>query len=255
MRIASTCALTLTLGAAAPTFAEVSVSAGIEYFSWTEDTDPINVKERGPLAVLGLDFTQNKARGLALAYRGRLYAGTVDYEGALLFLPDIPVSSDTRYRGMSHEGQLRWRSLLSGSVQADFVGGLGADLWERKLGSNQQEDYRIFYARLGLEFSAPRGRGWTAGFGLKYPFDTWEDANLRDEGYDQNPKLEPKGRPSLYANLGYRFNRRLGVQLYLDGFRFDESDPIVVTGFGDTFAFVQPKSTQYNVGLRLHWFF
>lgn len=249
------CAAAIALGLSAPAGAEVSISGGIEYFSWTEDTDPINVKERGPLAVLGLDFTQSKPRGLALGYRGRLYAGTVNYDGALLFFPSVPVSSDTRYRGMSHEAQLRWRGLVAGGVQMDLVTGAGIDLWERKLSSHQQEDFRILYARLGLEFNAPRVHGWNAGVGIKYPFDTWEDANLRAEGYDQNPKLEPKGRPSLYGHVGYRFNRRLGLQFYLDGFRFDESDPITVTGFGDSYSFVQPRSTQYNVGLRLHWYF
>jgi len=255
MKAAITCALSLSVGVSVPAWADVSLSAGIEYFSWTEDTDPISVKERGPLAVVGLDFTQSKLRGLALAYRGRLYAGTVDYEGALLFFPSVPVSSDTRYRGMSHEGQLRWRRPLSSGTQVDIVTGAGIDAWERKLGSSQQEDYRILYARLGLEFNAPRERGWSAGFGVKYPFWTQEDANLREEGYDQNPKLEPEGRPSLYGHVGYRFNRRFGLEAYLDGFHFGESDPITVTGSGDTYSFVQPQSTQYNVGLRVHWFF
>lgn len=255
MKTSSLFAIAFILCLGSPAWAEISLSAGVEYFSWTEDTDPIEVEERGPLAVIGLDYTQSKPRGLALAYRGRVYAGKVDYEGALLFFPHIPATATTRYTGTAHEVQLRFRSLHAGGMQTDIVTGVGIDLWERKLSTSQQEDYRILFARLGLELNAARDRGWSAGIGIKYPFWTKEDANLRDEGYDQNPKMEPEGGLSLYALLGYRFTRHLGVQAYLDGFNLRESDPIRVTGGGQTFYFQQPTSRQYNLGLRLHYFF
>jgi len=35
--------------------------------------------------------------------------GAVDYNGALLFAPSVPVSSTTSYLGSANEGHLRYR--------------------------------------------------------------------------------------------------------------------------------------------------
>ena len=69
MRVALAIAVSLAMLAASTAHAQFAVSAGIEYFQWTEDTDPIEVEETGALLALGLDWTQRKEKGWLFAYR------------------------------------------------------------------------------------------------------------------------------------------------------------------------------------------
>ncbi len=239
----------------APAQAQFAVSAGVEYFSWTEDTSPIQVKETGPMFALGLEWTQRKERGLLGAYRGRAYVGDVDYSGALLFFPTVPVKATTSYLGMSNEGQLRYRLPKERSYWLDLVGAVGLDVWERKLSSDQQEDYRVGFLRLGVEIGTAAETGVIAGLGVKYPFWVEEDANLTDEGYDQNPTLKPGGEPSFYGQIGYRFRRNLAVVGYVDGFRFSQSSTVTVTQGVNTYQFYQPQSTMLVLGIKLQYLF
>jgi hypothetical protein len=250
--VAGACAGLLT---GAPAQAQFAVSAGVEYFAWTEDTSPFQVQETGPMFALGLEWTQRKEHGLLGAYRGRFYVGDVDYSGALLFDPTIPVKGTTSYLGMSNEGQLRYRLPKERSYWLDLVGAIGLDVWERKFTTGQQEDYRVGFLRLGVEIGCGAETGVVAGLGLKYPFWIEEDANLIDEGYDQNPTLEPGGEPSLYGQIGWRFRRNLAVVAYLDGFRFSESSPVTVTQGANTFQFYQPQSTMLVLGVKLQYLF
>jgi hypothetical protein len=240
---------------AVPAHAQFAVSAAVEYFTWTEDTSPIQVQETGPMFALGLEWTQRKERGLLGAYRGRFYAGDVDYSGALLFHPTVPVSSTTSYLGMSNEGQLRYRLPRERSYWLDLLGAVGVDVWQRKLGSNQQEDYTVGFARLGVEIGPAAETGAVGGLGVKYPFWIQENANLFSAGYDQNPTLEPGGDPSLYGQIGYRFRRNLAVVAYADGYRFTQSPPITVTQGTKTDQFYQPASTMLVLGVKLQYLF
>ncbi len=241
--------------AASPARAQLAISAGIEYFQWKEDTAPIEVREDGPMFVLGLDFTQPKDKGLLFAYRGKVYIGKVDYDGALLFAPNVPVDGDTEYKGTAHEVQLRWRLAPERGYWLDVLGSAGVDLWERELSDVQEEDYTIAFVRLGVELNATGDRGWTFGAGLKYPVWTEEDAHFDDLGFDQNPELEPEGKVMGFFHAGYRFQRHLALIAYLDGFNFGESDPVTVTSGGTSFQFFQPASRQYNWGLKLQYLF
>jgi len=228
--------------------AQFAVSAGLEYFSWTEDTNPINVRERGPLFALGLAFTQPKEKGFLFAYRGRFYAGEVDYDGAYLDAPSVPVTGTTKYAGTAQEGQLRYRL----GYGLDVLGGLGVDLWQRKLSDIQKEDYRIVYARLGVEGNAAGGKGWLGGAGLKYPLWTRENAHLTDIGFDQNPELKPGKDISVFGQLGYRFEQKWAIIAYLDGFRFKQSNQVAVSAGGVPQGVVyQPGVDMYVVGLKL----
>jgi hypothetical protein len=248
-------ALAGLLAAAKPAQAQFAVSAAVEYFSWTENTSPIEVEETGPMFALGLEWTQRRERGFLGAYRGRFYAGDVDYKGDLLFDPGVRVAGTSSYRGMSNEGQLRYRMPSERGYWLDLVGAAGYDLWERKLSADQQEDYRIAFARLGVEIGPASEIGVTAGLGIKYPFWTEEDAHMQSLGYDQNPKLEPGPDVSLYGHIGYRFRRNLAVVGYVDGFRFKESDPITVTNSVASDQFVQPQSTMLVLGVKLQYLF
>ena len=250
--IAGACA-GLFLGA--PVQAQFAVSAGVEYFTWTEDTSPIEVRETGPMFALGLEWTQRKDTGLLGAYRGRFYVGDVDYSGALLFDPTVPVKGTTSYLGMSNEGQLRYRFAPQRSYWLDLVTAVGLDIWKRELQTDQQEDYRVGFLRLGVEIGSTAETGVVAGLGLKYPFWIEEDANFTLSGYDQNPTLKPGGDPSFYGQLGYRFRRNLAVVGYVDGFRFSQSPPVTVTQGVNTFQFYQPQSTMLVLGIKLQYLF
>src|ERR1700719_3104824 len=102
-RIAVKCLLALIPAAFAllPAMAraEVTLNAGIDYLRWTESTTP-EVTETGPLYALGLAYTQDRDAGALFAYRGKVWGGAVDYQGATLF-GATPVSSTTDYIGLS----------------------------------------------------------------------------------------------------------------------------------------------------------
>lgn len=230
--------------------AQLAVSGGIEYLHWAEDTHPIGVRERGPLATAGLAYTQRKDKGFLFAYRGRLYVGEVNYEGALLFSPNVPVTSTTRYAGVANEAQLRYRGL-----GLDFFGAAGVDTWERRLSADQSEDYTIAFVRLGVE-SAPKRKGLLFGVGIKYPVWTRENAHFDDLGYDQNPYLQPGKSVSAFAQVGYRFQEHWALIGYMDSFRFSQSDVVTVTRNGaPAGAFLQPASNLYVFGLKLEYTF
>lgn len=240
---------------AAPAHAQFAVSAGVEFFSGTEDVSPIQVEETGPMLALGVEWTQRRQRGLLGAYRGRFYVGDVDYKGALQSQPNVGVATTTSYRGMSNEGQLHYRLPSERGYWLDLLAAAGLDMWRRRLGTGQQEDYRIGFVRLGIEMGPVSQTGVVAGFGIKYPFWTEEDAHLLDAGFDQNPELEPGMDVSLYGQIGYRFRRNLAVVGYIDGFRFKRSDPVTATQGGVAFEIFQPQSTMYNFGLKLQYLF
>jgi len=244
--------IALGLCMAGPAAGETSVSLGLEYLHWDEDTDPA-VTETGPLFALGLGYTQDRNSGLLFAYRGRFYLGEVDYDGAGLFT-GMPIQGTSRYTGMANEGQLRWRTRMKQTYRADLLLALGLDVWERKLTSSQSEDYQVGYLRLGGEFDVNEGEGWTAGAGVKYPFYTHEDAHLTNIGFDSNPTLEPGPDVSLFAHLGYRFTDRVSLIAYYDGFRFKKSEEEAVShpvnGNGVIF---QPASDMTIIGLKLEY--
>lgn len=242
--------------AASPVIALADLRGGVgtEYLSWSEDTTP-EVTETGGLIAFALEGTQASDGGWLLGYRGRLYAGVVQYEGSELFPPRRPVSSTTEYLGTSQEVQGRYRFLVGDLRPLDVVLGVGVDLWQRKLSATQKEDFVIGYARLGLE-SDSDVKGVLAGGGLKYPFYTWENAHFTDIGFTTNPILEPGKQISPYAFFGYRFESPFALLLYVDTFRFGRSqlEPVTHTTQGSLSTF-QPASTRVNVGFRVVFYF
>lgn len=254
MKIASTAASLLLLVVSAvaslPAHAQLRVSVGTEYYSWKEDTTP-QVKETGALLSAGAEYTMQRDAGFLLAYRGRLYGGEVSYEGALLFPPNTPIQSQTRYLGMSNEGQTRYRLDMGGSRSVDLVLGVGVDAWQRTLSRSQKEDFVIGFARLGVETEA-KGTGWLAGVGVKMPFYTWEDAHLTEIGFTTNPNLKPGKRPSPYLHVGYRFQDPLAIVFYVDSFRFSQSpyETVTHTSQGGNLVY-QPASDRYSVGVKV----
>jgi hypothetical protein len=244
--------------AGTPACAEWSLSGELEGFSWAERVSP-SVTETGPRLALGLRWAQVGEAAWRFAYEGRVYGGSPDYEGAFLF-SGAPATGTTRYSGLANELQAIHRLPgTSAGRGAELVAGAGWDYWERELSAFQKEVYSVGYLRLGGRLNAYAAPGWFGGGGIKYPVYAKLDARLRSLGFDQNPALEPEGRPSLYADIGYRFNAAWSLAGYYDSYRFGASDPVGVTARAldpdARFFFFQPESRQDALGLRVRYRF
>jgi hypothetical protein len=250
--------IAVVLGAAVllPSIARagLTLSGGVDYLYWNETTVP-EVKETGPLFGLGLAYTQNRDAGALFAYRGKLWGGTVNYDGGTLF-GGTPVKSTTNYTGLSNELQVRWRKPGNPGGNLDGVLGVGLDVWRRSLSSVQKEDYAIGYLRLGVESGTDDSSKWSVSLGFKSPIWTYQNAHLDQIGFDSNPILHPGKEISPFGSLGYRFTPKLQIVGYYDGFRFGRSAAVqaneVATGLGPT-TLVQPASTMSVFGIRVEY--
>ena len=231
-----------------------SISGDVEHFRWRESTTP-SVTETGPLFGLGLQWTQDRPAGWGFRYQGRLYFGSVDYNGSLLFTGE-PVTGTTDYSGFRNEAQAVYR--VPGSPWGgELVTGLGYDYWERELTSFQREDYRVLYLRLGAALDTRTPRSWYGAAGVKLPLWVDEDGHFPELGFAPNPHLEPQGRASFYAELGYRFSPPWSLSGYYESYRFGESNDVSVVerASGTPFRFFQPASSADMFGLRLRYSF
>jgi hypothetical protein len=229
------------------------VSGDLEEFRWKEAGTP-SVTEKGPRYGVGWGYAWEQPAGWQWAYRGELRRGTVSYTGAFLFSGQ-PTTARVRYTGVVNEAQGIYR--LAHPLGAEFVGGLGFDYWERNILPDQKEDYGVVFLRLGLNIDPRAPQGWFGGGGLKAPLRVAENAHLEELGFDQNPQLHPKGRPSLYAQGGYRFTPNWSLIGYYDSYRFGESNQVRVTAStpAGTFLLFQPASNVNTVGLKLQYNF
>ena len=234
--------------------AELTLNGGVDYLYWEETSVP-KVRETGPLYSLGIGYTQDREAGALFAYRGKLWGGSVEYEGATLF-GGAPVQSNTSYVGASNELQARWRKPGKAGGNLDGVLGAGLDVWRRSLSSVQKEDYAIGYLRLGVESGTDELSRWTVALGFKYPIWTYENAHFDEIGFDSNPILHPGKEISPFGSVGYRFTQKLQVVGYYDGFRFGKSAPVqaneIATGQGPT-TLVQPDTTMSVFGIRVEY--
>lgn len=244
-------AAALALFVPASALAGWSLNGDVEHFHWRESTSP-SVTEDGFRFGVGGSWLPAKDSGWLLGWKGKLYWGSVDYDGATLF-GNTPVQGTTRYTGAMNEFVAIFRP--SSMDRLDFVGTLGLDLWERQLTSVQKEDYSIVFARLGIDYNTRAPQGWFASGGVKKPLATAENAHLDDIGFDQNPILRPGKDPSLYAQVGYRFSPHWSALGYYDGYRFSQSSPEPVTSGGARFFVFQPASRMDLVGVRLVYSF
>ena len=230
-----------------------SLSGDVEHFRWAESTTP-SVTETGPRFGVGGSWLPNKDAGWLLGWKGKVYWGSVDYDGATLF-GNTPIQGTTRYSGAMNEFVVIFRPASGAFDRLDFVGTVGLDFWERELSSVQREDYTVVFARLGVDYNTRAPQGWFAGAGLKKPLYAAEDAHLQDIGFDQNPILKPGKDPSLYAQLGYRFNPHWSLLGYYDSYRFSQSPAERVTSRGASFLVFQPESKMDLLGVRLVYSF
>jgi len=222
-----------------------SASAGFESFKWEESTVP-TVEETGLRWALDLTWQQSRAPGISAEYNLKFYQGNVDYTGSTLFPPIIPISNESKYRGLQNEIRAVYR-FPDSAFDAVLAGGW--DRWERKLkGTGQQEDYDVVYVRLGAAFNSTVNQGIIGSIGAKYPVYTRENAHFETIGGLNNPRLKPGKDVSMYGTLGYRFNPRWDVIGYYDGYRFKESNVVSVVPFG---GFIQPESKMDLFGVKV----
>jgi hypothetical protein len=250
--------LALFAGATNLSHAGLEVGLGAEHFDWKEfdNSGSQILKEFGPRLTLSFNLTQDKKddKGLLFAYRGKLYGGKVTYDGATF--AGTPLVTDTKYTGMSHEGQAIFRYDYERG-KLDYVIGLGWDSWRRAirndaLSLDQLEDYNIYYLRLGLNYDHPGKPGMHGGAGIKHTLYTTEDAHLTDLGYSPNPTINPGKSLSAYAELGYRLsNTKWDLVGYYDSYDFSASDPITTQRPpGTDVQLYQPKSEMKLLGFK-----
>ncbi len=234
------------------TRAQLTLAGGIEMFNWEEETDP-PVTESGPLLAFRVAYAQRADTGFLMGYRGKIWTGTVDYDGSTLF-GNVPVSGSTGYLGIGNEVQARFRSQLKSNYRRDFLTALGLDVWRRELSPVQREDFTVIYARAGFEIDSVSPQTWLFALGLNYPLWIREDAHLTDIGFDNNPELNPGGKISIYGHAGYRLNRKWNLVGYVDSYRFAKSqaEPVneIANRIGPVLVF-QPASNMLVVGIRL----
>lgn len=234
---------------------------GMEDYQWIEYSDLYgNPKEAGLRAALFVDWRQEGDQGALFAWRAKFYGGTVYYD-TFLISDGTKVSTKTDYGGVLSEAQLFHRDDL-GAYRLDYLSGLGLDFWRRSIrsnGSNQIEDYSVWFVRAGLRLAKPeREAGFHAECGVKYPFSVGENAHLTSLNspagykYTTNPGLSPGGRVSGYAELGYRINARLDMVGYYDSWRFARSPDVMASDTsGRAWLIHQPKSTMDAWGIKL----
>ena len=231
--LAAVLAIGTLTGSAGNALAEWSASAGAEHMSWRESTTP-SVSETGVRGVLGLNWIQNKEAGWLAAYHLKFYTGNVDYDGANL-LTGVPVNGSTHCWGYTNEIQAIYRT------------------------PKQDEDYDVYYLRVGVNVNTRTKRGFFGTAGIKYPIHVNENANLMEIGFDQNPRLHPKGEVAGSAELGYRFNANWDLIGYYDGWRFGQSNTAVVTANasfpGQSINVFQPQSKMDIYGVKLQYNF
>jgi hypothetical protein len=230
--------------------AQLSASAGVEHFAWTEKTSPLEVRERGSLFACALGFALPRERGLRIGYRGGYQIGLASYEGSFLYAPNVPARGTSVFAATMQEAQLRYRSV----VGIEAIGSLALELWHRELGPGQAEDYRAVWVRLSLEGGSSHPRGWRGGGGVRIPLSIREDAHFTRLGFDQNPTLEPTLNSGLFGQLGYRFAPHWACVGSLDGFALRKSPEVLLTrsGASQSTSF-QPATTVVMLGLRLEY--
>lgn len=240
------------------------ISAGTESFNWKEyDSSGIRLlKEDGLRHFVAFDANNTIDSYWDSDFSGRLYSGTVDYDGQTQ--SGIKVATDTDYDGFQLEAGFRYYPVSQNRVSLNQGRGgirmaVGVDVWRRKLNDARlsdgsvilgyTEEYTTTYGRLAAYYG---GGGWyTLSAGVKYPFVTTEHVSLKDIGLPSDVTLRPQGRFSPYANIELQLSRHWGVQLYYDSYNFAESDSEMV----GIYSVTQPKIKQQVIGGKVSFLF
>ncbi len=226
--------------------AQLTLAAAPEYFYWEEDVNGSKLlDETGFRIEVELSYKPRREAGWIWAARGKVYYGSVDYNG-FLELPGgelQPLKSTTDYYGGLLEARYGYRWPLGQEHFLDLMAGPGDELWLRRLGGpgGYDEVWLPLYFKAGADLS-PRETGWIGALGLKVPFYTAQWANTTP-----STTLHPGPMVSAYAEAGYKFGPHFSLSAFFDSYWFTESS--VSSGF------FQPESKTYQVGAKLGWTF
>lgn len=252
---------------------------GGEYSTWreTDQSGGTLLRESGPRGTLSasLDNLDRDSSGVVYDIGARFYDGNENYDGQTQ--TGIPITSNTGYVGGVAElgGGYRFTNVLP-TYSVDLAAALGADKWRRKISdtstssgtfvSGSEENYRIFYARLGLGIHHVND-GWShyVRLGAKRPFSTREEASLfvsqdcnTAPSVSENFVLKPKGSESFYfewrlSRLSDTSQRKYSLSFYYDSYQFNRSD----TAFGQVTGCPahQPDSHQNVFGAQVGYYF
>ncbi len=231
--------------------APLEINGGVEQFVWEEfdgGGDKL-LKESGQRLFIGLEAEKEVSDRWTYGFRGRIYSGTVDYDGQTSTGASHPTETD--YDGLAITADFTGRFIGSDGYYSDLGLrlGVGGETWRRHILPNNgvigyTEEYVVVFGKLGLAYIPEQGLFGEAG--AKYPFSIDEDVDLYDAS------LSPQGAFSLYASAGYNFNDRWVIKGYYDSYRFKASDVEPLSSGGTV---QQPESDMDTVGLTLGFYF
>lgn len=243
---------------------DFAVSGGSEYFLWQEFSDGGSklLDESGLRYFVSVVGTNRVNRSWDSDFGGKVYSGTVDYDGQTT--AGVPLKTDTDYGGSNFElGFTRYtsgrRDLAGGEWLIRFA--IGTDRWRRSLQDSHDRDgnavsgyverYISNYARVGATYR--REGKWEAGFGAKAPFFTSEEVDMDGT----TVTLNPEGQLSLYAHLDVPLSKQWSVGVKYDSYRFARSDKeLVYLPSISSYTWVwQPESSQDTLGVAMHYRF
>ena len=231
---------------------EYKVYLSVEHYRWNEyqGGDEL-LEESGPLFGVGGEILVPLNRRTDFEGRARLFAGEVDYDGAVIGADgsQIPYESDTLYVGLEAEGDFGFPTRMpSGAVFRPYIGA-NVRYWSRSLDTSSdgkigdygyEEQWTSLSMTLGAEikYQAVYGRA-----GLRLPVYNHENVDLGDRGGPE-VDLEPGKELGFDAELGFEKNRFFAA-IHYEYLEFSESDPDDDTGF-----YYQPDSKAHVIGLR-----
>jgi hypothetical protein len=244
---------------------QTNMQVDIQAFHWREfgGAGERLLQEKGARLAVGgaYDNFQRTNSGVLYSINGKLYLGTVNYDGQTQ--SGIAATTDTRYLGVNLEALGGYR--IGQGVSLDVFGGIGLDDWLRSIADGTSaigtpvygydEYYTIAYGKVGLGFFRTLANGnYRLQAGAKLPVYTSEYVDLGD-----GATLHPGIKPSVFANFQFDFgsgrHSRFAVALYYDSYRFCQSDPELLTSGGVTYVVVQPRSHMDVYGLRAGYYF
>ncbi len=246
--------LILLLAASPALFAtQIELGGGIEYFQWEEFADGGNklLSETGPRYFIGIKGTNRVDQRWSLDFLGRVYSGTVNYDGQTM--GGTPITTDTDYNGVRSEIGLSYltRRNKSEPHRGDLLVrfSLGIDSWRRGLldtttsggtpVSGYTERYYVAYGTVEAQYL---GGGWRAGVGVLAPYYVDETVSIISDY-----PLHPEGQLSPFANLEFNLSAQWSLAMEYRTYRFAKSD---VNG-----GYYQPKSTQDTLSASLRYHF
>ncbi len=243
---------------------QVAVQGSIEQFRWQEfDNGGRLLKEHGPLFALGATWNnlRRSAPGVLYNIDGRLYFGSVDYNGQACDLAQncTPSNTKTDYSGLQVDGLAGYH--FGARSGFDLFGGVGLDEWTREIkdtptASGGTEDYLILYTKLGAGFSSNSpAYAYRFRAGIKYPFYTYEHANGVDNGVTLSPGKRVSGFARFDAEFGAKNKGHFGFAAFYESFRFSTSDKESATINGTPVLVWQPESHMDVYGLQVAYYF